>query len=92
MGMTSLKLVERVMYSASVVGITVIICILEAHVMGAPAKCTSQPKRDLEVIRSMWRHAVTNFLQSQCPPNNQNATAHQGGLLTLCLWRTRGIA
>ena len=38
MGMTYLKLVERAMYSASVLDIAVIVCILEAHMMGAPAK------------------------------------------------------
>ena len=38
------------MYSASVVDIAVIVCILEAHVMGTPAKRTSQPERDLDVI------------------------------------------
>ena len=54
MGMTSLKLVERAMYSASVVDIAVIVCILEAHVMGALAKRTSQPDRDLNVMGSMW--------------------------------------
>ena len=53
MGITSLKLVERAMYSASVVDNAVIVCILEAHVMGAPAKCTIHPKRDLELIGSM---------------------------------------
>ena len=52
MGITSRKLVERAMYSASVVDIAVIVCILEAQVMGAPAKRTSQPDRDLEVIGS----------------------------------------
>ena len=54
MGITSLKRVERAIYSASVVDIAVIVCILEAHVMGAPAKRTSQPERDLEVIGSTW--------------------------------------
>ena len=39
------------MYSASVVDIAVMVCILEAHVMGAPAKHTSQPDRDLDVIQ-----------------------------------------
>ena len=47
MGITSLKLVERAMYSASVVDIAVMVCILEAYVIGAPAKRTSQPERDL---------------------------------------------
>ena len=54
MGMTSLKMVERAMYSASVVDSAAIVCILEAHVMGAPAKRTSQPECDLEVIGSTW--------------------------------------
>ena len=54
MGMTSLKLMERAMYSASVVDIAVIVCILETHVMGAPAKRMSQPERDLDVIGSIW--------------------------------------
>ena len=54
MGITSLELVERAMYSASVIDIAVIVCILEAHVMGAPAKRTSQPECDLEVIGLTW--------------------------------------
>ena len=54
MGMTSLKIVERAIYSASVVDIAVMVCILEANVMGAPAKCTSQTDRDLGVIGSTW--------------------------------------
>ena len=42
------------MYSASAVDIAVIVCILEAQVMGAPAKRMSQPDRDLDVIGSLW--------------------------------------
>ena len=42
------------MYSASVVDNAVMVCILDAQVMGAPAKQTIQPERDLEVIGSMW--------------------------------------
>ena len=38
------------MYSTSTVDNAVIVCILEAHVMGAPAKHMIHPKRDLEVI------------------------------------------
>ena len=41
------------MYSASVVDIAVIVCILEAQMIGAPAKRTSQPECDFEVIGSM---------------------------------------
>ena len=42
------------MYSTSVVDKAVMVCILDAQVMGAPAKQTIQPKRDLEVIGSTW--------------------------------------
>ena len=52
--MTSLKLVERAMYSASVVDNAVIAFILDAQVMGAPAKQTIQLEHDLDVIGSMW--------------------------------------
>ena len=41
------------MYSASVVESTVMVCNLEAQVMGAPANLTIQPERDVEVIGSM---------------------------------------
>ena len=36
--MTSLRLVDRVMYSASMIDNAMIVCILEAHVIGAPVK------------------------------------------------------
>ena len=52
--MTSLRLVERAMYSASVVDNAVIVCILEARVMGAPAKRTIQADQDLDIIGSIW--------------------------------------
>ena len=42
------------MYSASVVDNAVMVCILDAQVMGVQAKWTIQPKLDLEVIGSMW--------------------------------------
>ena len=90
MGITSLKLVERVMYSTSVVDIAVIVCILEAHVMGAPT--LASPNVIWKSSGRCGRRAVANFRRSKHQPNNQNATARQGGLLTLCLWRTRGIA
>ena len=54
MGITSLKLVERAMYSASVVDNAVMVCILDAQVMGTPAKQTIQPERNLDVIGSTW--------------------------------------
>ena len=73
MGMTSLRLMERAIYSASVVDIAVIVCILEAHVMGAPAKRTSQPERDLEVIGSTWASRFRQLPTSRHPPNNQIA-------------------
>ena len=53
-GMASLRLVARAMYSASVVDNAVSVCILEAQVIGAPVKRTIQPKRDLDVIGSLW--------------------------------------
>ena len=52
--MISLKLVERAMYSASVVDSAVIVCILEAQMMGATANQTTQPELDLDVIGSLW--------------------------------------
>ena len=53
-GMTSLRLVDRAIYSALVVDNAVIVCILEAHVIGALAKRAIHPKRDLDVIGSLW--------------------------------------
>ena len=79
MGITSLKLVERVMYSASIVDIVVIVCILEAHVMGAPTKHTSQPKRDLEVIRSTWASHCRQLLAKSA--STQQSKCH------IWLWR-----
>ena len=52
-GMTSLKLVDRAMYSGSVDAMGVMVCISDAQVMGAPVNRTIQPGRDLEVIGSM---------------------------------------
>ena len=60
-GMTSLRPVESVMYSTSLVDMAVIVCILDARVMGAPAKCMSQPDRDLVVIGSMCASAWCQF-------------------------------
>ena len=51
-GITSLKLVERAMYSASVVDRAVMVCILDAQVIGAPANLMIQPERDFAVIGS----------------------------------------
>ena len=73
MGMTSLKLVERAMYSAPVVDIAVIVCILEAHVMGAPAKRTSQPDCDLDVMGSTWALHFRQLPAKSASPNNQTA-------------------
>ena len=60
-GMTSLKLVESAIYSASVVDMAVMVCILDAHLMGAPANCMTQPDRDLDVIGSMCASAWRQF-------------------------------
>ena len=60
-GITSLRLVERAMYSASVVDMAVMVCILDAHVIGAPAKRTIQPERDLAVIGSLCGSAWRQF-------------------------------
>ena len=60
-GITSLRLVERAMYSASVVDMAVMVCILDAHVMGVPAKRTIQPERDLAVIGSLCASAWRQF-------------------------------
>ena len=48
------RLVESAMYSASVVDRAIIICILDAQVIGAPAKRTIHPDLDLAVIGSTW--------------------------------------
>ena len=53
-GMTSLTLVDSAMYSAYVVDRAVIVCILDAQVMGAPAKWMTQPDQDLDVMGSIW--------------------------------------
>ena len=42
------------MYSASVVDRAVIVCILDAQVIGAPAKRTIHPDLDLAVMGSTW--------------------------------------
>ena len=53
-GITCLKLAERAMYSASVVDKAVIVCILDAQVIGALAKETIEPDLDLDVMGSTW--------------------------------------
>ena len=53
-GITCLKLVERAMYSASVVDKAVIVCILDVQVIGALAKETIEPDLDLDVMGSTW--------------------------------------
>ena len=50
------------MYSASMVDNAVIVCILDAQVMGAPAKCTIQLDQDLDVIGSIATCLVTTNL------------------------------
>ena len=60
-GMTSLRLVESSMYSASVVDMAVMVCILDAHVMGVPAKRTIHPECDLAVIGSMCASSWLQF-------------------------------
>ena len=49
------------MYSASVVDKAVIVCILDAQVMGAPAKQTIQPDLDLDVMGSAWASECHQF-------------------------------
>ena len=75
-GITSFRLVERAMYSASVVDMAVMVCILDAHVMGAPAKCTIQPERDLAVIGSLCASAWRQFPM-------KSASTHQSNCLDL---------
>ena len=60
-GMTELKLVEMAMYSASMEDKAVIVCILDAEVMGAPAKQTIQPDLDLDVMGSTWASERCQF-------------------------------
>ena len=60
-GMTSLRLVDSAMYSASVVDMAVIVYIFDAQVMGAPAIWTIQPDRNLDVIGSIWASAWRQF-------------------------------
>ena len=68
-GITSLKLVESAMYSASVVDMAVMVCILDAHYIGAPAKRTIQPERDLAVMGSLcasaWRQLPAKSASTQ---------------------------
>ena len=52
-GITSLRLVDKAIYSASVVDNAVIVCILDAHMISAPAKRIIHPERDLAVIGSL---------------------------------------
>ena len=54
--MTSLRLVDRAIYSALVVDNAVVVCILEAQVIGALAKRTIHPERDLDVIGLLWAY------------------------------------
>ena len=49
------------MYSASVVDMAVMVCIFDAHVMGAPANRTIQPDRDLAVMGSICASAWRQF-------------------------------
>ena len=60
-GITSLRLVESAMYSASVVDMAVMVCIFDAHVMGTPANRTIQPDRDLAVMGSICAFAWRQF-------------------------------
>ena len=64
------------MYSASVVDIAVIVCILEAQVMGAPAKRTSQPDLDLDVMGQRGCRIFASCRRSRHPPNIQIAKYH----------------
>ena len=71
--MTSLRLVERAMYLPSVVDEAVIVCILDAQVMGAPAKRMTQPER---IWTSWGRYGHQNDANFQCrsaSTNNQSA-------------------
>ena len=52
-GTTSLKLMERATYSALVVDMAVIVCILDAQVMGHPVNCITYPAEDLVGIGSL---------------------------------------
>ena len=66
---TSLRLVDSAMYSASVVDMAVMVCILDAHVMVAPEKCTIQPERDLAIMGSLcasaWRQLPAKSASTQ---------------------------
>ena len=46
------RLIDRVMYSASVVEHAIIVCNLEAHEMGQPVKQMIHPVLDLKVMGS----------------------------------------
>ena len=80
-GMTSLKLVERAMYSASVVDIAVMVCILEAHVMGAPVKHTSHPDRDLDVIGSTWASHLRQLPAKSASTQQSNCQMSLGRMI-----------
>ena len=60
-GITSLKLVERAIYSASVVDSAVMVCILDAQGIGAPAKQMSHLDRDFDVIGSICMSLLSQF-------------------------------
>ena len=60
-GMTSLRLVDSAMYSASVVDMAAIVCIFDAQVIGAPANRTIHPDHDLDVMGSIWTSAWRQF-------------------------------
>ena len=80
-GITSLRLVESAMYSASVVDLAVMVCILDAHVMGAPAKRTIQPERDLAVIGSLCASAWRQFPAKSASTQQSNWLALLGCMI-----------
>ena len=104
-GITFLRLVESAMYSASVVDMAVMVCILDPHVMGTPATRTIQPECDLAVIGSLcasaWRQlpaksAFTqqanclDFLGCMIMPLSQVASIYRPIHFTALAWLLLG--
>ena len=84
-GMTSFKLVDRAMYSASVVDMAVMVCILDAQVIGVPANCTIQPDRDLDVIGSRCASAWHQFPAKSASTQQSKCQSFLGCMTSLCL-------
>ena len=77
-GMTSLRQVESAMYSASVVDMAVMVCILDAHVMGVLAKRTIHPNPIWLSLDQCVHPPGASSLRNRHPPSNQTAWTYWG--------------